>query len=177
MMSHHITNLYSSLTYHLRNITRICRFFDTDSRHHVLRAIVSPGFANAILLGSNETRTSASSKLVCHTHLPSSQIWSCNSFHTRIPLAYHQQHNHFQNACHCLQVFEWTGTLIPEVQVVSIYSSGHSGLRSSNNITRLTEHRILPRNLQSADFFLCCVLFVLFVCLFVFCLKALTEKH
>ena len=53
----HLINLCSSLTYHLRNITRICWFLDTDSCHHVIHLIILShlDYANAILLGSNET--------------------------------------------------------------------------------------------------------------------------
>ncbi len=51
----------------------------------------------------------------------------------------------------CLQIFKWTGTIISHnlTSKLLLYSPGHGGLRSSNDITCLTEHRILPCNLQS----------------------------
>ena len=36
----HITNLSRSITFHLRNITRIRRFIDKDTRHHAIRSLV-----------------------------------------------------------------------------------------------------------------------------------------
>ena len=39
-MAAHITNLSRTVTFHLRNITRIRRFIDKDTCHHAIRSLV-----------------------------------------------------------------------------------------------------------------------------------------
>ena len=39
-MAAHITNLCHTITFHLRNITRICRFIDKHTCHHAVRFLV-----------------------------------------------------------------------------------------------------------------------------------------
>ena len=39
-MAAHITNLSRTITFHLRNITRIRRFIDKDTCHHAVRSLV-----------------------------------------------------------------------------------------------------------------------------------------
>ena len=54
-MSSHITNLCKSLIYHLRNISRIRRYLDKNSCHHIIRSLILTrlDYANAMLLGTN----------------------------------------------------------------------------------------------------------------------------
>ena len=56
-MSPQIISLSSSITYHLRNITRIRRYLDFDTCNHVVRSLVLSrlDYANALLLGANLT--------------------------------------------------------------------------------------------------------------------------
>ncbi|XP_072024929.1 uncharacterized protein [Amphiura filiformis] len=55
-MSPHISGLCKSITFQLRNISRIRRFLDTDSCHHIIRALVLSrlDYGNALILGSNQ---------------------------------------------------------------------------------------------------------------------------
>ena len=64
-MSSHVTSLCTNVTYHLRNITRIRRFLDRDSCHHIIRSLVLSrlDYANAILLGSKASDISKLQKL------------------------------------------------------------------------------------------------------------------
>ena len=68
-MSPQITSLCTNLTYHLRNITRIRRFLDRDSCHHIVRSLVLSrlDYANAVLLGT---------KLVNISRLQRLQNWA-----------------------------------------------------------------------------------------------------
>ena len=54
-MSSQITSLSSSVSYHLRNITRIRRFLDVDTCSSVTRYLVFSrlDYGNALLLGAN----------------------------------------------------------------------------------------------------------------------------
>lgn len=56
-MSPQIISLSSSITYHLRNITRIRRFLDFNACSHVVRSLVLSrlDYGNALLLGTNTT--------------------------------------------------------------------------------------------------------------------------
>ena len=55
-MSAHVRSLCSSLTYQLRNISRIRRFLDYDTCHLVVRALVLSkiDYGNGLLLGANK---------------------------------------------------------------------------------------------------------------------------
>ena len=57
-MSSQITSLSSSVSYHLRNITRIRRFLDVDTCSSVTRYLVLSrlDYGNALLLGANTTQ-------------------------------------------------------------------------------------------------------------------------
>ena len=76
-MSGHINNLCSSLTYQLRNISRIRRFLDYDTCHLVVRALVLSriDYGNGLLLGANKSDIQRlqriqnwAAKLVCRSH-------------------------------------------------------------------------------------------------------------
>ena len=76
-MSGHINSLCSSLTYQLRNISRIRRFLDYDTCHLVTRALVLSriNYGNGLLLGANKSDIQRlkriqnwAAKLVCKSH-------------------------------------------------------------------------------------------------------------
>ena len=54
-MSTQVTTLSRSIIYHLRNITRIRRFMDSDTCSNVVRSLVLSrlDYGNALLLGAN----------------------------------------------------------------------------------------------------------------------------
>ena len=153
-MSPHIASLCSSTTYHLRNITRIRRFLDRDSCHQVVRSLVLSrlDYANAVLLGTTSTDIMRLQRL---------QNWSAKLiFQAR-------KYDHatpYITALHWLTlknriifkilviVYKCMNRLAPSylTSSLSLYTPGREGLRSAKDVTRLTEHRILPRNLQSA---------------------------
>ena len=56
-MSSHITGICKSLSYQLRNISRIRRFLDKYSCHQIVRSLVLSrlDYGNALLLGINQT--------------------------------------------------------------------------------------------------------------------------
>ena len=76
-MSGHVNSLCSSLTYQLRNISRICRFLDYDTCHLVTCALVLSriDYGNGLLLGANKSDIQRlqriqnwAAKLVCKSH-------------------------------------------------------------------------------------------------------------
>ena len=64
-MAPHITGLCKSLSYQLRNISRIRRFLDQYSFHHIVRSLVLSrlDYGNALLLGINQTDLSKLQRL------------------------------------------------------------------------------------------------------------------
>ena len=53
-MSSHINSLISSVNYHLRNIRRISKFLDQDTKHTVVRSFILSqlDYSNALLYGA-----------------------------------------------------------------------------------------------------------------------------
>jgi hypothetical protein len=153
-MTPHITSLCSSVTYHLRNITRIRRFLDHESCHQVVRSLVLSrmDYANAVLLGSTSTDIMRLQRL---------QNWSAKL----IFQARKRDHaTPYITELHWLTirnrivfktlviVYKCMNNLGPSylTSSLSLYSPGREGLRSASDITRLTEHSIRPRTLHSA---------------------------
>ena len=56
-MSPQVTGLCKTITFQLRNISRIHRFLDFDTCHHVIRSLVLSrlDYGNALFLGINKT--------------------------------------------------------------------------------------------------------------------------
>ena len=56
-MSTQVTSLSRSITYHLRNISRICHYLDFETCNHVVRSLILSrlDYGNILLLGSNVT--------------------------------------------------------------------------------------------------------------------------
>ena len=54
-MSPHIVSLSRNVTFHIRNITRIRRFLDNDTCHHIVRSLVLSrlDYGNVLLTGAN----------------------------------------------------------------------------------------------------------------------------
>ena len=153
-MSPQITNLCTNLTYHLRNITRIRRFLDRDSCHHIVRSLVLSrlDYANAVLLGTKAANISRLQRL---------QNWAAKL----IFCATKRDHaTPFINELHWLTiknriifkimviVYKCLHNLGPSylASTLTLYSPARTGLRSSCDTTRLTEHRVLPRTFKSA---------------------------
>ena len=153
-MSSHITSLCSSVTYHLRNITRIRRFLDRDSCHHIVRSLILSrlDYANAVLLGANATDIARLQRL---------QNWAAKLIFCA------KKHDHatpFIKELHWLTiknritfkilviVFKCLNGVAPSYLAcnLSLYSPARTGLRSSTDTTRLTEQTFTPRTLQSA---------------------------
>ena len=53
-MSNHISSLISSVNFHLRNIRRISKYLDQETRHHVVRSLILSrlDYGNALLYGA-----------------------------------------------------------------------------------------------------------------------------
>lgn len=153
-MSPHVTSLCTSLTYHLRNITRIRRFLDRDTCHHIVRSLILSrlDYANAVLLGTNASNISRLQRL---------QNWAAKLIFC---VKKREHATPYINELHWLTiknritfkimvtVYKCLNGLGPSylASTLSLYSPARTGLRSSSDITRLTEHRVLPRTLKSA---------------------------
>jgi hypothetical protein len=153
-MSSYITSLCSSVTYHLRNITRIRRFLDRDSCHHVVRSLVLSrlDYANAVLLGANSTDILRLQRL---QNWSAKLIFRANKRDHATPFIKELHWLTIKNRITfkiLVMVYKCLNGLGPSylATILSLYSPARTGLRSSSDTTRLTEHRILPRTLQSA---------------------------
>ena len=53
-MTQHINSLISSVNFHLRNIRRIAKYLDQDTKHHVVRYLILSrlDYGNALLYGA-----------------------------------------------------------------------------------------------------------------------------
>ena len=53
-MTQHINSLISSVNFHLRNIRRIAKYLDQDTKHHVVRCLIlsRQDYGNALLYGA-----------------------------------------------------------------------------------------------------------------------------
>ena len=53
-MTQHINSLTSSVNFHLRNIRRIAKYLDQDTKHHVVRCLIPSrlDYGNALLYGA-----------------------------------------------------------------------------------------------------------------------------
>ena len=153
-MSSHVTSLCTNVTYHLRNITRIRRFLDRDSCHHIIRSLVLSrlDYANAILLGSKASDISKLQKL---QNWAAKLIFCANKSDHATPFI-HQLHwlniNNRIKFKILVIVYKCLNGLCPSylTSFLSLYAPERTGLRSSTDTTRLAVHTIHPRTLKSA---------------------------
>ncbi len=153
-MSPHISSLCQSITYQLRNISRIRRFLDINSCHHIVRSLVLSrlDYGNALLLGSNKSDLMKLQRI---------QNWAVKL----IFCASKQDHaTPYLKQLHWLPILErisykillfvykCLNSIAPPYLVSHLhyYTPSRTGLRSSTDTTRLQEHTIRARKLHSA---------------------------
>jgi hypothetical protein len=153
-MSPHISGLCKSITFQLRNISRIRRYLDKDSCHHIIRALVLSrlDYGNALLLGSNQSDLSKLQRL---QNWAVKLIHRANKYDHATPLLKQLHWLPIQERIQfkiLLFVFKCMNNIAPSYLASNllIYTPSRAGLRSSSDITRLVEHRIHTRNLISA---------------------------
>ena len=115
-MAAHITNLSRTITFHLRNITRIRRFIDNDTCHHAVRSLVLSrlDYCNGLFFCTKITYPSltTSSKLGSKNHFYCGQTTWIFSFVKKSPLASSETKNYLQVTTICLQSIEWSCTYV-----------------------------------------------------------------
>ncbi|XP_072041350.1 uncharacterized protein [Amphiura filiformis] len=153
-LCHRIYPDFVNLLLFSSNISRIRRFLDTDSCHHIVRSLVLSrlDYGNALLLGSNKTDIAKLQRL---------QNWAVKLIHR----AGKQDHaTPYMEQLHWLPiherivfkilllVFKCVNNIAPPYLGSNLlnYTPSRTGLRSSADITRLVEHTIHSRKLQSA---------------------------
>ena len=84
-MSSHIISLISSVNYHLRNIRRISKFLDQDTKHAVVHSFILSrlDYGNALLYG---TKSKDLDRLQSLQHKAIKLIFSANRFESPAPL-------------------------------------------------------------------------------------------
>ncbi|XP_072014995.1 uncharacterized protein [Amphiura filiformis] len=153
-MSNHISSLCASVTYHLRNISRIRRYLDFNTCNHAVRSLVLSrlDYGNALLMGTNVTDIARLQRL---QNWSAKLIFCANKYDHATP---------FLNELHwlpvkeritfkiLLYVFKCINGIAPAYlsSCLALYCPVRRGLRSSSDITRLVEHRIQNRTLKSA---------------------------
>jgi len=153
-MSQHIKSLCTSLTFQLRNITRIRRFLDLDTCHLVIRALVLSrlDYGNGLLLGSNKTdirrlqrMQNWAAKLVCQAPKYDHATPHLRRLHW-LPVELRITFKVL------VVVFKCLGHTAPAYLAdgFSLYRPGRMGLRSASDTTLLTEHSA-RKTLKSVD--------------------------
>ena len=84
-MSSHINSLISSVNYHLRNIRRISKFLDQDTKHAVVLSFILSrlDYGNALLYGAKSKDLDLLQSL---QHKAIKLIFSANRFDSPVPL-------------------------------------------------------------------------------------------
>ena len=153
-MSSQITSLSSSVSYHLRNITRIRRFLDVDTCSSVTRYLVLSrlDYANALLLGANTTQINR----LQHLQNWAAKLIFCASKHDHATPFLKKLHwllvkerIQFKILVH---VYKYFNGLAPAYlsSCFSFHIQTRAGLRSASDKTRLAENKPSSKSLQSA---------------------------
>ena len=153
-MSAHVKSLCASLTYQLRNISRIRRFLDFDTCHLVIRSLVLSrlDYGNGLLMGINKTDVhrlqriqNRSAKLICQALKHDCATPCLHQLHW-LPV---EQRITFKVL---VTIYKCVNHTAPDYlsTIFSLYRPVRSGLRSVTDSTKLVEHSII-RTLKSAD--------------------------
>ena len=153
-MSPHISGLSKTTSFQLRNISRIRRFLDQDTCHHVTRSLILNrlDYCNSLLLGSTQTDL---------TKLQRLQNWAAKLIYC----ATKRDHaTPYLKKLHWLPiqerilfkilvfVYKCLNHSAPEYLAgnLHLHIPTRTGLRSSSDTTRLDEYRLFHGYLQSA---------------------------
>ena len=153
-MCAHITGLCKSISFQLRNVSRIRRFLDQDTCHLIIRSLVLSrlDYGNALLLGINKSDLTRLQRL---QNWAAKLIFCANKYDHVTPFL---KELHWLPINERIQfkiilfVFKCINNIGPSylASMLSLYSPTRTGLRSSTDSTRLQEHRIHHGTLQSA---------------------------
>ncbi|XP_072030425.1 uncharacterized protein [Amphiura filiformis] len=152
--SAYITNLCCSLTYHLRNLSRIRRCLDRDTCHLVIRALILSkiDYGNGLLLGSNKTDIQRiqriqnwAAKMICQVRKQDHATPCLEELHW-LPV---EKRIVFKVL---LFVYKCLNHIAPNYisSCITLNQPGRAGLRSASDTTRLTEHNT-SKLLKSAE--------------------------
>ena len=153
-MSTQVTLLSRSLTYHLRNISRIRRFMDLDTCSNILRSLVLSrlDYGNALLLGAN---TSHIKRLQRFQNWAAKIIFYASKRDHATP---YLQRLHWLPVKERIQfkillyVFKCLNGSAPSYlsSCFTLYNPTRTGLRSASDITLLSVPRYQSNTLKSA---------------------------
>ena len=153
-MADQISAISRSVTFHIRNISRIRRYLDFETCNHIVRSLVLSrlDYGNALLAGSNAKDIARLQRL---------QNWAaklifCKSRRDHASPLLHQLHwlpvNQRIYFKILLYVYKCLNGLGPAylTSCLSLYSPAREGLRSASDFTRLVVHHIHNRTVKSA---------------------------
>ena len=144
-MSVHIANLRRNISFHLRNMSRIRRFLDYNSCHHVARALILSrlDYGNSLLFGSNESDLNKlqslqnwAARLVCGGRKRDSASPLLKELHW-LPL---RQRIIYKLCVHIYKCINDTGPIYLN-QCIAHYEPGRPGLRSGSDRSLLVVQR------------------------------------
>ena len=144
-MSVHIANLRRNISFHLRNMSRIRRFRDYNSCHHVARALILSrlDYGNSLLFGSNESDLNKlqslqnwAARLVCGGSKRDSASPLLKELHW-LPL---RQRIIYKLCVHIYKCINETGPYYLN-QCIAHYEPGRPGLRSGSDRSLLVVQR------------------------------------
>ena len=139
-MKSHVSSLCRSINFHLRNLSRIRPFIDRSTCAHAVRSLILSrlDYGNSLLGGLSATDTQRLQKLQNHAACFIYQVWRTSA--TPLIRELHwlpvQQRIEFKVLVHVYNCVNGSSPIYLQ-DLLSFYNSGHQGLRSSKDLTRL----------------------------------------
>ena len=141
-MKSHVSSLCRSINFHLRNLSRIRPFIDRCTCAHAVRSLILSrlDYGNSLLGGLSATDTQRLQKLQNRAACLIYQVSRRTSVPTPLIRELHwlpvQQRIEFKVLVHVYNCVNGSSPIYLQ-DLLSFYNSGHQGLRSSKDLTRL----------------------------------------
>ena len=139
-MKSHVSSLCRSINFHLRKLSRIRPFIDRSTCAHAVRSLILSrlDYGNSLLGGLSATDTQRLQKLQNRAACFIYQVWRTSATPLIRELYWLpvQQRIEFKILVHVYNCVNGSSPIYLQ-DLLSFYNSGHQGLRSSKDLTRL----------------------------------------
>jgi hypothetical protein len=153
-MTNQVSSLKRSITFHLRNISRIRRYLDFETCNNVVRSLILSrlDYGNILLMGSNVTeiaRLQVLQNWAAKIIFQASKKDHASPLLTQLHWLPVKQRLYFKVMCY---VYKCLADLGPAylTSCLTLFTPSREGLRSATDTTRLLVPRIRTRTLKSA---------------------------
>ena len=153
-MSSQVSSLCRSVSYHLRNISRIRRFLDYNTCNDIVRSLVLSrlDYGNVLLMGANAKQIARlqvlqnwAAKLIFFAAKKDHASPLLKQLHW-LPI---KERVYFKTMLYIFKCLAGSGPAYL-TSGLTLYKPGHEGLRSANDLSRLKEYKIPNWTLVSA---------------------------